>query len=313
MAMARSPLAPARLRAPDGYVAMSESGSKNLKAAVHSDTTRVDKSDCARKTALDIMLLAPTTRHGSPATLARSGIHASPHAAQPLKNQSRQPETRANAAQPSTQTAPLHQHPHPHPCTSDRCLICLTRPDDYEDVSRGMTCGMCSACGTFFCGSERCPQSTPSTRLINSKRRRVQTPARAPRLRRGRRPRPERAGLGRLPRLPRAAAGVALRQRETPRTVTRHADRGQARRAGAVQARPGLRTGTGRGPRRRQGVVLVRSGGTGRPRQGHVRLRHLARRGPRFSERPGEGGGVVPARGREGLGEGAVLAGHPLR
>ena len=34
-----------------------------------------------------------------------------------------------------------------HQC-SDRCLICLSRPDDYEDVARGMTCGMCSACGT---------------------------------------------------------------------------------------------------------------------------------------------------------------------
>ena len=31
------------------------------------------------------------------------------------------------------------------------------------------------------------------------------------------------------------------------------------------------------------------------------------------NERRGPGGGVVPARGREGLGEGAVLARHPLR
>ena len=125
-----------------------------------------------------------------------------------------------------------------------------------------MTCGMCSACGTFFCGSASASVATPSTRLIHLKRRRMQTTISKTRLRRGRRPRPERAGLGRLPRLPRAAAGVALGKRQAPRTAARHADRGQARRAGPVQARPGLRTGPGRGPRRRQGVVLVR-GGTG--------------------------------------------------
>ena len=101
-------------------------------------------------TGLGIIMLAAVA---TPEALRRAAsIHASPVAAQTLITQSRQPETRANAAQPSTQTAPLHQHPHPHPCSSDRCLICLTRPDDYEDVSRGMTCGMCSACGTFFCG-----------------------------------------------------------------------------------------------------------------------------------------------------------------
>ena len=101
-------------------------------------------------TGLGIIMLAAVA---TPEALRRAAsIHASPVAAQTLITQSRQPETRANAAQPSTQTAPLHQQPHPHPCSSDRCLICLTRPDDYEDVSRGMTCGMCSACGTFFCG-----------------------------------------------------------------------------------------------------------------------------------------------------------------
>ena len=178
MAMARPLLAPARLRAPGGYVAMSESGSKNLKA-VAPPTTCKSTPESARKTAFHIMLLAPTTPHASPATLARSGsIHASPAAAHTLNLRVPTAGNAPNALQPSTQAAPLHQHPHPDPCSSDRCLICLTRPDDYEDVSRGMTCGMCSACGTFFCGSERCPQSTPSTRLINSKRRRVQAPAR---------------------------------------------------------------------------------------------------------------------------------------
>ena len=151
----------------------------------------------------------------TPEALRRAAsIHASPAAAQTLKTQSRQPETRANAAQPSTQTAPLQQHPHPYSCSADRCLICLTRPDDYEDVARGMTCGMCSACGTFFCGFASASVAAPSPRLIIETRRRVQTPARPESLRRGRRPRIEGARLGRLPRLPRAIKGVALRKRQ---------------------------------------------------------------------------------------------------
>ena len=216
------------------------------------------------------MLAAVGTPQASCAALSRSGsIHASPQA---LNSHVPTARNAPKSAQPSTQTA-LQQHPHPHPCSAaDRCLICLTRPDDFEDLARGMTCGMCSACGTFFCGFASASVAAPSPRLINSKRRRVQTTTSAPRLRRGRRPRTERKRLGRLPRLPRAAAGVALREREAPRTVTRHENRRQARRAGAVQARPGLRIGPGRGPRRRQGVVLIRGGGTGRPRQGHVRL-----------------------------------------
>ena len=127
-------------------------------------------------TGLGIIMLAAVA---TPEALRRAAsIHASPVAAQTLITQSRQPETRANAAQLSTQAAPLHQHPQQHACSSDRCLICLTRPDDYEDVSRGMTCGMCSACGTFFCGIAPASVAAPSTRLIKSKRRRVQTPAR---------------------------------------------------------------------------------------------------------------------------------------
>ena len=223
-------------------------------------------------------MLAISTPTQTYSALSRSAsIHASPHAAQSMPSDRAAREPMPNAAQPSTQAAPLQQHPHPHPNSSDRCLICLTRPDDFEDLARGLTCGMCSACGTFFCGSMPASVTTPSPRLINSKRRRVQAPARAPRLRRGRRPRPEGARLGRLPRLPRAAAGVALGKRETPRTVTSDENRRQARRAGPVQARVGLRTGPGRYQRRRQGGVLIRSGGAGRPRQGHVRLRHFVR------------------------------------
>ena len=158
-------------------------------------------------------MIATRTPPATYATLTRSGsIHASPAAAHALNNTRPTAETRANAAQPSTQTAPLHQHPQPHPC--DRCLICLTRPDDFEDLARGMTCGMCSACGTFFCGFMPASVATPSPRLINSKRRRVQTPARAPRLRRGRRPRPEGARLGRLPGMSRTIAGVAFGKRQ---------------------------------------------------------------------------------------------------
>ena len=36
-------------------------------------------------------------------------------------------------------------------CGSDVCLICLSNPDDYECKARGLDCGMCSACGTFYC------------------------------------------------------------------------------------------------------------------------------------------------------------------
>ena len=164
---------------------------------------------------IDSMLAAISTPPQAHPALSRSNsYHASPHAAQSMPSDRAAREPALNAAQPSTQAAPLHQYPHPDPCSSDRCLICLTRPDDYEDVSRGMTCGMCSACGTFFCGSMPASVTTPSPRLINSKRRRVQAPARAPRLRRGRRPRPEGARLGRLPRLPRAAAGVTFGKRQ---------------------------------------------------------------------------------------------------
>jgi len=31
------------------------------------------------------------------------------------------------------------------------CLICLSNADDHEDRARGLDCGMCSACGTFYC------------------------------------------------------------------------------------------------------------------------------------------------------------------
>ena len=70
----------------------------------------------------------------SPRSLGQSlrSRHASPAA---LSINNRSPPT----ALPSETGA--------HQCT-DRCLICLSRPDDYEDVARGMTCGMCSACGT---------------------------------------------------------------------------------------------------------------------------------------------------------------------
>ena len=44
-------------------------------------------------------------------------------------------EPMPNAAQPSTQAAPLHQHPQKNGCSADRCLICLTRPDDFEDLA----------------------------------------------------------------------------------------------------------------------------------------------------------------------------------
>ena len=106
---------------------------------------------------------------------ARAERHASP----PQRNiKSECRGKRPKSTQPSSQTAPLHQQPHQYPCSSDRCLICLTRPDDYEDPARGMTCGMCSACGTFFCGFASASVATPSTRLIHLKRRRMQTPAR---------------------------------------------------------------------------------------------------------------------------------------
>ena len=112
----------------------------------------VDLCNCAHECNCDNMI-ATRTPSVTCSTLARSNsCHTSPHAAQSMPSDRAAREPMPNAAQPSTQTAPLHQHPHPDPCSSDRCLICLTRPDDYEDVSRGMTCGMCSACGTFFCG-----------------------------------------------------------------------------------------------------------------------------------------------------------------
>ena len=48
MAMARPPLAPARLRAPDGYVGRRERGSKNLKLSGASDTLQVDSRERAQ-------------------------------------------------------------------------------------------------------------------------------------------------------------------------------------------------------------------------------------------------------------------------
>ena len=160
-------------------------------------------------------MIATRTPLATSSTLSRSNSYqASPHAAQSMPSDRAAREPMPNAAQPSTQTAPLQQHPHPYSCSADRCLICLTRPDDYEDVARGMTCGMCSACGTFFCGFASASVAAPSPRLIIETRRRVQTPARPESLRRGRRPRIEGARLGRLPRLPRAIKGVALRKRQ---------------------------------------------------------------------------------------------------
>ena len=172
MAMARPPLAPARLRAPDGYVATRESRSKNLNAAGAqrglASAFGSGPCNCAHECNCDGMI-ATRTPSATLATLSRSAsIHASPHAAQSMPSDRAAREPMPNAAQPSTQAAPLHQHPHPDPCSSDRCLICLTRPDDFEDLARGMTCGMCSACGTFFCGCASASVATPSPRLISS-------------------------------------------------------------------------------------------------------------------------------------------------
>ena len=169
---------------------------------------------CARINCIDSMLAAMSTPSQTSALSRSASIHASPAATNATKNSAQAVGNAPNAAQPSTQTAPL-QHPHPHPCgSSDRCLICLTRPDDFEDLARGMTCGMCSACGTFFCGFASASVAASSPRPIDPKRRRVQAPAREKSMRRGRRPRPEGARLGRLPGLSRAIAGVALRERQ---------------------------------------------------------------------------------------------------
>ena len=165
MSMARPPLAPARLRAPGGYVATRERSVPIFE--LRSPTCRLWRVYIRARAhkCIDTIMLAISTPTQTHSTLSRSAsIHASPAVTNAAIVRAPAVGNAPNAAQPSTQTAPLHQQPHPHPCSSDRCLICLTRPDDYEDVSRGMTCGMCSACGTFFCGSERCPHFTPSTR-----------------------------------------------------------------------------------------------------------------------------------------------------